>query len=58
MRSHSVARRCSDLGGGDLEDEVYAAEFLKKSGYVETKRIESGELYGDLAVSIIMAVSA
>jgi dipeptidyl aminopeptidase/acylaminoacyl peptidase len=28
-----------DLGGGDLQDEVYAARFLQSTGYVDAKRI-------------------
>jgi len=28
-----------DLGGGDLQDEVYAAKFLQSTGYVDPKRI-------------------
>jgi dipeptidyl aminopeptidase/acylaminoacyl peptidase len=28
-----------DLGGGDLQDEVYAAKFLAATGYVDEKRI-------------------
>lgn len=28
-----------DLGGGDLQDVVYAAEFLKATGYVDAKKI-------------------
>jgi dipeptidyl aminopeptidase/acylaminoacyl peptidase len=28
-----------DLGGGDLQDEVYATKFLEATGYVDTKKI-------------------
>jgi dipeptidyl aminopeptidase/acylaminoacyl peptidase len=28
-----------DLGGGDLQDEVYAAKFLEATGYVSPKKI-------------------
>jgi len=28
-----------DLGGGDLQDEVYAARFLESTGYVDPKKI-------------------
>jgi dipeptidyl aminopeptidase/acylaminoacyl peptidase len=28
-----------DLGGGDLQDEVYAAKFLQSTGYVDAKKI-------------------
>jgi len=36
-----------DLGGGDLEDEVYATQFLLDTGYVEAKRIGiTGGSYG------------
>jgi len=28
-----------DLGGGDLQDEVYAARFLESTGYVDSKKI-------------------
>ncbi len=28
-----------DLGGGDLQDEIYAAKFLVASGYVDSKKI-------------------
>jgi len=28
-----------DLGGGDLQDEVYAAKFVEASGYVDSKKI-------------------
>lgn len=36
-----------DLGGGDLEDEVYATEFLLDTGYVDAKKIGiTGGSYG------------
>jgi dipeptidyl aminopeptidase/acylaminoacyl peptidase len=36
-----------DLGGGDLQDEVYAAKFLEASGYVDAKTIGiTGGSYG------------
>lgn len=36
-----------DLGGGDLQDEVYAAKFLAATGYVDPKRIGiTGGSYG------------
>ena len=28
-----------DLGGGDLQDEVYAAKFLEATGYADSKKI-------------------
>ncbi len=36
-----------DLGGGDLQDEVYAAHFLSDTGYVDKKKIGiTGGSYG------------
>jgi dipeptidyl aminopeptidase/acylaminoacyl peptidase len=36
-----------DLGGGDLQDEVYAAKFLSATGYVDPKKIGiAGGSYG------------
>ena len=36
-----------DLGGGDLEDEVYAAKFLASTGFVDEKKIGiTGGSYG------------
>jgi dipeptidyl aminopeptidase/acylaminoacyl peptidase len=36
-----------DLGGGDLDDEVYAAKFLAATGYVDEKKIGiTGGSYG------------
>jgi dipeptidyl aminopeptidase/acylaminoacyl peptidase len=45
-----------DLGGGDLQDEVYATRFLQQTGYVDTKRIGiMGGSYGGFMT--MMAVS-
>jgi dipeptidyl aminopeptidase/acylaminoacyl peptidase len=36
-----------DLGGGDLQDEVYATKFLQATGYVDSKKIGiTGGSYG------------
>src|SRR5438270_280038 len=36
-----------DLGGGDLQDEVYAVKFLESSGYVDAKKVGiTGGSYG------------
>lgn len=36
-----------DLGGGDLQDEVYATKFLVATGYVDAKKIGiTGDSYG------------
>lgn len=36
-----------DLGGGDLQDEIYAAKFLQDTGYVDPKKIGiTGASYG------------
>lgn len=36
-----------DLGGGDLQDEVYAAKFLRATGFVDAKKIGiTGGSYG------------
>jgi dipeptidyl aminopeptidase/acylaminoacyl peptidase len=36
-----------DLGGGDLQDEVYSAKFLEATGYVDSKKIGiTGGSYG------------
>jgi len=36
-----------DLGGGDLQDEVYAARFLTETGFVDPKRLGiTGGSYG------------
>ena len=45
-----------DLGGGDLQDEINAAAFLKQTGYVDGKRIGiTGGSYGGFMT--MMAVS-
>jgi dipeptidyl aminopeptidase/acylaminoacyl peptidase len=45
-----------DLGGGDLQDEVYAAKFLEATGYVNPKKIGiSGGSYGGFMT--LMAIS-
>ena len=45
-----------DLGGGDLQDEVYATKFLEDTGYVDPKRIGiTGGSYGGFMT--LMAVS-
>ena len=45
-----------DLGGGDLQDEVYAVDFLKQTGYVDAKRVGiTGNSYGGFMT--MMAVS-
>jgi dipeptidyl aminopeptidase/acylaminoacyl peptidase len=45
-----------DLGGGDLQDEVYAAKFLQATGYVDPKKIGiMGGSYG--GYMSLMAVS-
>jgi dipeptidyl aminopeptidase/acylaminoacyl peptidase len=45
-----------DVGGGDLQDEVYAAEFVKQTGYVDGQRIGiTGGSYGGFMT--MMAVS-
>jgi dipeptidyl aminopeptidase/acylaminoacyl peptidase len=36
-----------DLGGGDLQDEIYAVKFLESSGYVDPKKVGiTGGSYG------------
>ena len=36
-----------DLGGGDLQDEVYAVRFMLSSGYVDPKKVGiTGGSYG------------
>ena len=36
-----------DLGGGDLQDEVYAVKFMEATGYVDTKKVGiTGGSYG------------
>jgi dipeptidyl aminopeptidase/acylaminoacyl peptidase len=45
-----------DLGGGDLQDEVYAANFLKQTGYVDGKRIGiTGGSYGGFMTLIAVS---
>lgn len=45
-----------DLGGGDLQDEVYAANFLKRTGYVDSSKIGiTGGSYGGFMT--LMAVA-
>lgn len=42
-----------DLGGGDLQDEVYAIEFLKETGYVDVKHVGiTGGSYGGFMTMI------
>lgn len=45
-----------DLGGGDLQDTVYAANFLKATGYVDPKRIGiTGVSYGGFMTMMAIA---
>jgi dipeptidyl aminopeptidase/acylaminoacyl peptidase len=45
-----------DLGGGDLQDVVYAANFLKETGYVDPKRIGiTGGSYGGYMTMMAIA---
>jgi dipeptidyl aminopeptidase/acylaminoacyl peptidase len=45
-----------DLGGGDLQDEVHAASFLKETGYVDPKRIGiTGGSYGGYMTMMAIA---
>jgi dipeptidyl aminopeptidase/acylaminoacyl peptidase len=45
-----------DLGGGDLQDEIFAVKFLEQTGYVDSKRIGiTGGSYGGFMT--LMAVS-
>jgi len=47
-----------DLGGGDLQDEVYALEFLKQTGLVDAKRIGiTGNSYGGFMTMIAVSKS-
>jgi dipeptidyl aminopeptidase/acylaminoacyl peptidase len=47
-----------DLGGGDLQDEVYAVEFLKQTGLVDAKRIGiTGNSYGGFMTMIAVSKS-
>jgi dipeptidyl aminopeptidase/acylaminoacyl peptidase len=42
-----VKSNYKDLGGGDLQDEVYATKFLTATGYVDPKKIGiTGDSYG------------
>jgi dipeptidyl aminopeptidase/acylaminoacyl peptidase len=44
-----------DLGGGDLQDEVYAAKFLDATGYVNSKKIGiTGGSYGGFMTLMAM----
>ncbi len=45
-----------DLGGGDLQDEVYAAKFLQATGYVDGKKIGiTGGSYGGYMTLIALS---
>jgi dipeptidyl aminopeptidase/acylaminoacyl peptidase len=45
-----------DLGGGDLQDEVYAAQFLKTTGYVDANKIGiTGGSYGGFMTLMALA---
>jgi dipeptidyl aminopeptidase/acylaminoacyl peptidase len=45
-----------DLGGGDLQDEVFAAKFLVASGYVDAKKIGiAGGSYGGYMTLMALA---
>lgn len=45
-----------DLGGGDLQDEVYAAKFLESTGYVDPKKIGiTGGSYGGYMTLMALA---
>ena len=45
-----------DLGGGDLQDEVYAAKFLQATGYVDAKKIGiTGGSYGGYMTLMALA---
>ena len=45
-----------DLGGGDLQDEVYAAKFLEATGYVNPKKIGiTGGSYGGYMTMMALA---
>jgi len=47
-----------DLGGGDLQDEVYAARFLEATGYVNPKKIGiTGGSYGGFMTLIAIGRS-
>lgn len=45
-----------DLGGGDLQDEVYAVEFLKQTGFVDPRRVGiTGNSYGGFMTMIAVS---
>jgi dipeptidyl aminopeptidase/acylaminoacyl peptidase len=45
-----------DLGGGDLQDEVYATKFLEATGYVDAKKIGiTGGSYGGFMTLMALA---
>lgn len=45
-----------DLGGGDLQDEVYASKFLQATGYVDAKNIGiTGGSYGGFMTLMALA---
>ncbi|HUO17314.1 MAG TPA: S9 family peptidase [Verrucomicrobiae bacterium] len=45
-----------DLGGGDLQDEIFAVKFLEQTGYLDSKRVGiTGGSYGGFMT--LMAVS-
>ena len=45
-----------DLGGGDLQDEVYATKFLEQTGYVDPKKVGiTGGSYGGYMTLMALA---
>ncbi|HET7206176.1 MAG TPA: S9 family peptidase [Terriglobales bacterium] len=45
-----------DLGGGDLQDEVYATKFLDETGYVDSKKLGiTGGSYGGFMTLMALA---
>ena len=45
-----------DLGGGDLQDEVYAAKFLEATGYVDSQKVGmTGGSYGGFMTLMALA---
>jgi dipeptidyl aminopeptidase/acylaminoacyl peptidase len=47
-----------DLGGGDLQDEVYAVDFLKQTGFVDARRVGiTGNSYGGFMTMIAVSKS-
>jgi dipeptidyl aminopeptidase/acylaminoacyl peptidase len=45
-----------DLGGGDLEDELYAVKFLEQTGYVDSRRVGiTGGSYGGFMTLMAMS---